>query len=397
MTVDARRLPGPRARDQPSYLRALLRQPQPVLDELRDRFGAVCGLGAGPARIAIVGDPEALVDLFATSTDSFRWGHRFNALGFVVGAGSMIVSDGPDHRRRRSSVQAAFSRRRLDGWIPSIIERTDAMVDQLLDRSSAGPIDLCLAGRALVLDIVVRNLFGDRLAPRAAEIGERFQRPQDYLESPALRQVPHPVPFTRRAAVRRDRRALDAIIDGEIAHRRVNHVDDPTDVLAALVSDGALSDAEVRDQAITLIGAGYDTTAASLAWMLWRAVLTPGLWARVGAEADTVLGPIATTDADRTHLDRLDLAARTMREALRLHPAGAISPRQAVVDVVVGGYRIPKGTLILWSAHLAGRDSRAWVDPLAFDPDRFVDLDEARAQAADAAWVGGAPMHIAAR
>ena len=72
-------------------------------------------------------------------------------------------------------------------------------------------------------------------------------------------------------------------------------------------------------------------------------------------------------------LARLDLANRVMRETTRLHPAGVVFAREAAVDVTVGGFRIPKGTLILWSSHLAGRDPRAWTDPLRFDPDRFVD------------------------
>lgn len=81
------------------------------------------------------------------------------------------------------------------------------------------------------------------------------------------------------------------------------------------------------------------------------------------------------------------LAARTVRETTRLHPAGVISPRQARRDLDVAGYRIPKGTLVLWSAHLAGRDPRAWSDPLRFDPDRFVDATAEQRRQADAAWV----------
>jgi len=75
--------------------------------------------------------------------------------------------------------------------------------------------------------------------PRADEIGDLFQRPQDYLEAPAVRQLPHPVPFTNRARVRADRRALDEIIDAEIAHRRARPTGDPLDVLEVLVATGA--------------------------------------------------------------------------------------------------------------------------------------------------------------
>ena len=383
-------LPHPPWREQPAYVRRILKDPQPVLDELAGRYGAIYGLGAGPVRMAVVGDPVALRELFGTSTDTFRWGHKFNLLGFVVGEGSMIVSDGDDHHRRRSSVQAAFSRRRLNGWIPTIVERTDAAVDRLTASIDAGPqvVDLYRVGRALVLDIVVRAFFGVRMAERAAEIGDLFQRPQDYLESSAIRQLPHPFPFTARARVRGDRRKLDALIDAEIAHRRQHPTGDPLDVLEVLVADGTLSDDEIRDQVVTLIGAGYDTTAASLGWMLWCTALAPGLWDRLRAEADTCFGGVGAGPApDDTTLARLELANRVMRETLRLHPAGVVSPREAAVDVTVGGYLIPKGTLILWSPHLAGRTPEAWLDPLRFDPDRFIDPAPEQRALADIAWV----------
>ena len=126
----------------------------------------------------------------------------------------MIVSDGDDHRRRRSSVQSAFSRRRLNGWIPMILEQTDAAIDRLADGTDPGTVvDMYPVGRALVLRIVVRSLFGERMSQRCDEIGDLFQRPQDYLESPAIRRLPHPFPRTERARVRADRDALDEIID----------------------------------------------------------------------------------------------------------------------------------------------------------------------------------------
>lgn len=388
--IDARPLPHPPLGRQPSLLRKIFADTQDALDELASAYGPVVGLGAGPVKLAVVGDPVALRELFCLPTDSFRWGHKFNVLAFVVGDESMIVSDGADHKRRRSSVQAAFSRRRLNRWIPMIVDRADATIDRVVaDLGDEGDtVDLYPLGRTIVLEVVVRSLFGERLAARAEEIGDLFRAPQAYLESPAARQLPNPFPFTRRSRVRADRKALDALLDGEIARIRAHPSGDPLDVLETLVADGALTDDEIRDQVVTLMGAGFDTTSASLAWMVWCASLTDGLWDRLRAEADAVLGPACgPSTADDAALGALDLANRTMREATRLHPAGVIAPREAVVDVVVGGYRIPKGTLVLASAHLAGRDARAWVDPLSFDPDRFVDPDPERAALADIAWV----------
>ena len=388
--TDVRPLPHPPLARQPRLLRTIFTDTQDALDELAATYGPVVGLGSGPVKLAVVGDPVALRELFGLPVASFRWGHKFNVLAFVVGDQSMIVSDGAEHKRRRSAVQAAFSRRRLNRWIPMIVDRADATIDRVAaDLGDGGSVvDLYPLGRTIVLEVVVRSLFGERLAARAEEIAGLFRAPQAYLESPAVRQIPHPLPFTRRSRVRADRKALDVLIDGEIARVRADPSGDPFDVLETLVTEGTLTDHEIRDQVVTLMGAGFDTTSATLAWMVWCASLTDGLWERLRAEADAVLGPVdGPATADDAALAALDLAHRTMRETTRLHPAGVIAPREAAVDVVVSGYRIPKGTLVLASAHLAGRDPRAWVDPLSFDPDRFIDPDPERAALADIAWV----------
>lgn len=393
-TATTRPLPTPSVPDQVRLLRTLFRDPIPVLDEVARRYDSMCRIGAGPVRMAIVGDPVAMRELFALPNDRFRWGHKFNVLGFVTGPGSMIVSDGEDHRRRRGSVQAAFSRRRLNRWIPMILERTDAAIDRLESTlgGAARAVDLYPVGRSLVLEIAVRALFGDRMASRVDEIGAHFEGPQRYLEGSLFQQLPHRIPYTRRARVRADRRALDAIVDEQIAERRAHPAGDPFDVLEALAVDPDLTDSEIRDQVLTLIGAGFDTTAATLAWMLWCVGSEPGLWARVRAEADAVVGDDGT-GADEATLAGLDLARRAMRETTRLHPAGVVSPREAAVDLVVGGYEIPAGTLVLWSAHLAGRDPRVWRDPERFDPDRFCDLGDEERALTGRSWVpfgGGA-------
>ena len=171
-------LPGPRGVAQIGFMRRILRDPQPVLDDLCAEFGPLCGLGAGPLRLAIIGAPSMLDELFAMPNDSFRWGHKFNVLGFVVGPGSMIVSDGPDHKRRRSSVQTAFAIRRLQAWVPTIVERTDAGVDrlgvELAGRTET--VNLYPVGRHIVLEIVVRALFGERLAEKLNQLRDRVRR-----------------------------------------------------------------------------------------------------------------------------------------------------------------------------------------------------------------------------
>lgn len=388
-----RPIPRPTSGDNFRLVRKLFSDPPVALDEISAHYGPICELGAGPMRVIVIGGPELIHQLFATPVESFRWAHRFNVIGlrFVIGRTSMIVSDGADHDRRRAPAQPAFARRRLNDWIPTILDRTDAAIDQLFaelpgDRAT---VDMYPIGRRLILGITLQAFFGDRFAAFVDEIGDLYVRPQRFIEAPAVKQLPHPVPFTLRAKVRDDRRAIDRIIDDEIAiRRRCTPVDEP-DVLDAYLGS-ELSDAEIRDQVRSLIGAGYDTTAATFAWMVLRAAHAPDVWARLRHEADDVLGATdrqQTADHDAATLTNLVFAGRVVREALRLHPAGLIGVRAAGVDVRLGDHVVRRGALIAWSPYLAGRDPASWVEPLRFDPDRFADLTPAQKTLTDQAWL----------
>ena len=351
--------------------------------------------------MAVIGDPVVMREMFSHPADTYRWGHRFNLVGlqFVVGKESMIVSDGAEHHRRRSSVQTAFTRRRLDQWIPMILSRADAAIDAVVSRPdlSDHPVDLAPIIRRLIIGITVHAFFGERLAQRADQIGKLFEGPQHFIEAPAVQQLPHPFPFTARARVRRDIGEINAIIDAEITDRRANPSGDPFDILEALVMDATMSDSEIRAQVRTLIGAGYDTTAAALSWLLWCAALSPEVWQRLRDEADTVLGPATepttgpttgpTTSVDAAALARLEYTQRTVRESLRLHPAGLIGVRVAAREMRLGGYHIHKGTLLVWSPHLSGRNPDHWVEPLRFNPDRFINATDEQRALSDLAWI----------
>lgn len=386
-------LPGPSGRENLRRIREIFSDPASALDRLSQTYGPVCGLGLPGMRLAVIGGPAVIHEMFSHSADAFRWGHRFNVIGvqFIVSKESMIVSDGAEHDRRRKSVQTAFTRRRLDQWIPMIVERADAAIDELVSRPDLGdvPVDLAPALRRLIIGVTVHAFFGERLAERADKIADLFEGPQHFIEAPAVKQLPHPLPFTTRARVRRDVRAINAIIDAEICDRRANPTGDPLDVLEALVIEAGLSDSEIRAQVSTLIGAGYDTTAAALSWLLWCTSLSPDVWQRVRDEADTVLGSAvgSASHVDAASLARLEYTHRTVRESLRLHPAGLIGARVAAQKMELGGCRIRKGTLLVWSPHLAGRDPNHWAEPLRFDPDRFVNLTADQKALSDLAWI----------
>jgi enediyne biosynthesis protein E7 len=215
---------------------------------------------------------------------------------------------------------------------------------------------------------------------------------QAFLEAPASQQMPQPLSLGRRRRVRADRQAIDRIVGEEIELRRCDLGAARDDLLQALIEDDSLSHDEVYDQAMTAMGAGFDTTSATLAWTLVRAGRSPEVWSRLRAEADRVLGEPGTaartgSSSEQSVLSELSEARNVVHESLRLHPAGLIGTREAARDVRIGGFTIRRGTVIVWSPYLAGRDEHAWTDPLRFDPDRFSDLDADQQALADQAWV----------
>ncbi len=381
-------IPGPRRFvDTMRVMRALTADPCPALDSTSARFGSTFAVGRRPLQMVVVGDAQHLADLFSTPSDAFRWGHVFNVLRFFVGDGSMIVSDGEDHRRRRGSVQSGFARRHLDEWVSMIVRETDRTIDEeLLGNDGDGVIDLFPIERSLVLRMVLNVLFGAGLNERAVEIGTLMEPAKEYLEQSALRQLPHPFPYTRRSRARSARQELDRIVDAEMQRRRAAPPAASSDLLDTLLAASGperLSDAEIRDQVVTLIGAGYDTTTSALSWATLCAASDPDVWQRLRTEADEVLAG----DLGPTTVPRLAYAGAVVRETLRLHPAGVFSPRQAVRDVQVGPFVIAAKTMILWSPYLAGRDPAIWDDPLVFRPVRHLDPEPAAKAVMDAAWV----------
>jgi cytochrome P450 len=369
---------GPRGlRDSLRAARALLTEPCSALDALSSQYGRTFDVKLGPQRLVIVGD-AALVGQVVPAAENFRWRTAFRNLTIITGPTSLLVSDGEDHRRRRRQAQPAFALRRLEGWKPLVVRETDALVERL---PAGADVDLQPLVRQLVMRIITQALFGEHLASRADAIGEALAPGLAYATQPALRQLPHPFPAGRRHAARRARAATDRLIDAEIVRRRTLPVGDGNDILDAVLAEQAASpdgsspdgsspdDQEIRDLVVSLIGAGTDTTSTGIAWTLVRALTTPGVWQRLRAEADAVLDDPSRPDL----LARLPYAEAVVRESLRLHPPGPISPRFAVRPFSVGPYDVRPRTFVVWSAYLMGRDPAYWDEPTVFRPERFLD------------------------
>ncbi|MCC7009706.1 MAG: cytochrome P450 [Acidobacteria bacterium] len=296
----------------------------------------------------------------------------------VLGNG-LLASDGDVWRRRRRIIQPSFGEHRVASYGDAVVRHTLA----LLDRWARGPMrtgepfDVAIEMRRLTLEIVVSALFGVDLGEDAARFDEAFSRVIDEVSAIARGafNVAPPV-FTpqRQAEFRSALAALHAYVDRLIADRR--HVESrPADLLTALIetADDAtgrpLDHADIRDEILTMLIAGHETTAVALAWLWWVLTRHPDVERQVIVELDERLGARTPTAAD---MPALDYTRGVIQEVLRLYPPVTFTMRQAVSPQQIAGVPIPRGGLVLLCAWTTHRHAAFWPDPDRFDPERFV-------------------------
>src|SRR3954452_2773956 len=332
------RLPGPRgviAQVRTAY--GMQFRPVETVVDLHRRYGSIVEFGMRPFRYTIVYGDTANKLILADRADAFTCAGELALLAPVDGDTALVVSDGDTHKRRRRLVQPAFHTKRINGYIDLMVEEVDRTLEQWTPGRKLLAYDEL---RKSVRRVVVRALFGDDLRGRADEIGDVLEPALQFVDQSLLnQQLKIDVPGTAWHRCKRARAATDAIVDAELARRRAT--DDPgdgDDILAMLLStiddDGApgLSDAEIRDQVVGLIAAGYHTPSGALGWAVRALLAEPGVWDKARAEVGEVVGDGALTIEGLQSLHYVD---GVVHESLRLWPPGFISGRKCHDDVGV--------------------------------------------------------------
>ncbi|MFN8019324.1 MAG: cytochrome P450 [Acidimicrobiales bacterium] len=388
--------PGPLASAR--FATAMARRPHRALVDIA-QLGDVVDVGYGPSRFTFAFGAEANEAILSEQAGRLTWGEVLATLIPVDGPTALVVTDGPDHDRRRKLVQPAFHRRRIDGYVAVMAEEARRLAEGWADGAT---VEVHEAMRGCIRRIVVRTLFGDQFAEQAQRFGDLLEPALAYVQRPPTARIDRPwFPPYRRAMAARD--AADALVYEEIARRRSvlaagpaseERPGDDDDVLAWLMEavDGdALDDAELRDQVVSLIAAGYDTTAAAAAWLVHAVWSRPAVLAELRAEAERELPGGAPPDA--AALSRMPFLQGVVSESLRLWPPGAMSGRKVHQDVEVCGATIPRGRMLLYSAWVTQRDARWWPEPERFEPGRWIQGHPAHQEVRPGAFVtfgGGA-------
>jgi cytochrome P450 len=290
----------------------------------------------------------------------------------------LVTSEGEVWERHRRMVQPVFARRHVTGFAADILAATDRLLSSWGTRECL--VDGAAQMRSVTLDVVGSSLFGAALGGSAQRIDDalghvgRAALPLAVLAGAAPRRMSWA--WLRRApGVAGPARTLDGIVGEIVAERRADRSRPETPdlldlLLAARDEDGsALSDVEVRDEVLTMILAGHETTSGTLTWTLSLLSSRPPVRARLEAEVDEVLGDQPLSAGD---VERLPFTGAVIEEALRLYPAAWTLERDAVDEDEIDGFAVPAGSTVVVSPYLLHRHPEFWTRPDDFDPERFM-------------------------
>ncbi len=373
MALDTALLRPPGPRDNVPFLGVLPRfrkDPAGYLQSVAQIHGDLAYMRLGPQHAYVVSHPDWIRDILVTHQGNFTKSRILERAKVLLGEG-LLTSEGEFHTRQRRLVQPAFHRDRLTGYAADMV----ACAERASQSWAPGAAyDFHQEMTRLTLAIVGRTLFSADVSSDADEIGAAMTQIFslfDTLLMPFadwLRKLP--IPPVLRFEKARDQ--LDRIVYGLIAERRASG-QDTGDLLSMLLlaqdeDNARMTDKQVRDEALTLLIAGHETTANALTWTWYLLSQNPEVEARMHSEIDTVLGGQPPTFDD---VQRLPYTTGVFAESLRLYPPAWAIGRRAKQDYAVGGYTIPAKSILLMSPWVVQRDPRWFPDPECVDPDRW--------------------------
>ncbi|CAM4081837.1 cytochrome P450 [Nocardia ninae] len=318
-----------------------------------------------PERIVVFSRPDHIKEIFTAGPADLHAGEAYRELSMIMGEHSVLLTDDSEHARARRLLMPAFAGAALNGYRALVEDITKTQVE----RWTAGSTEHILSRMEdLTLDVITQVVFGVADEQRRAELTPQLRRITDM--SPVV-LLGWKWPLLRRFGPWRRMRdaltAVDELLYAEIARRRAHpEIDQHADVLSRLLAVGSgddpgtapLSDAELRDQLVTLLLAGHETTASALSWALHELAAAPEVQDRARQ---------AARDGDDKYLEAV------VKEALRHRMVIGRVQRQLTKDMTIGGVPLPRGTRVSTSIVLAHQNPANHPAPERFRPERFLE------------------------
>ncbi len=365
----------------------VVNDPVPLLVEAYQRYGPVFTMRVFHHNVVFMIGPEANHYMLVSHANNFSWreGH-FRELIPFMGDGLLTI-DGDFHRRSRQIMLPAFHHKQIAKSIDVILQESERALS--LWHIDAG-LDLYDWTRRLALRVAMRAIFGldpDGEEARRVDAAHLFTEALEFhSKPPVLRLVRGP--GTPYAKTLRARRQLDGLIYAEIARRRHSGARG-LDVLSLLLDahdeDGnSLTDVQIRDEVMTLLFAGHDTTTSTVAFMFYELARNPDLVAPLVAEQDRVIGdrPLTAADLTGSALPELEMV---LDETLRKYPPAWIGPRRSLENFDFAGLTVPGGVPVNYSSWVSHHLPDVFAQPEVFRPSRFT--SEAKAALPKGAYI----------
>jgi cytochrome P450 len=341
------------------------------LERVRRELGDVGAMQLGRMPVIVLSDPDLIKQMLVDHGALFVKGPNYDLLSKLLGHG-LITNNGEPHRKSRQLLAPALSARRVAGYGAAMVGFAEARQVRWAD---GAVVDAAEEMTRLTLDVVAKTLFDLDVGAAADTLREAFTEGNRWVETEVTKlfHVPLSWPLPRHGRMRGAMKRLDEVIFPLIRERRRSG-EDTGDVLSMLLlardaeTGEGLSDLQLRDELVTMLFAGHETTANALGWALYQLSAHPEVRARAEREVDDALGGRLPTTDD---LPRLPFTLQVFKEAMRILPPVPVISRHAAEDVRIGPYLIAKGQLVLisiWSLH---RRPDLYTDPETFDPTRF--------------------------
>lgn len=346
--------------------------------EVARRFGDIAHYQFGPLHVYQLNHPDLARQILVEQPEKYHKPRLLKrALRPIAGQG-LITSDGALWKQQRKLMQPAFHHRQLAVYGDVVVAQALRVVESFAD----GEVREIGAEMAkLTLAVVVKSLFGADLPREAGDIGRSILAGLDAANHRmnSVLQLPSWAPTRRNLRERRANAEIDGMLQLLVRTRRASLSSGSTgesrnDLLSMLLaavdedSGARMSDQQLRDEMMTLFGAGQETTATALTWTWYLLSRHPEVEAKLLEELHGVLAGRAPAPAD---LPKLPYTEMIVRETVRLYPPAPVFGREPVEDVVIGGFRVSKGSLVIINTYALQRDPRFFNDPERYDPERF--------------------------
>jgi cytochrome P450 family 110 len=356
-----------------------IRQPTQFMRVCQRRYGSAFRLKFLPLDISLFSHPDAIRTIFAAKPPDMHAGKVNRILRVVVGESSVLLLDGDEHLRHRKLLMPSFHGERMRFYGETMAGITRNVMESWPEGRA---FSLHPSTQEITLQIILRTVFGADEGAQLNRLRDQIVRLLSVAEYRAA--FPIMIYLSRRPELEtqkpwswmlRERHKTDALLYAQIAER---HADPDAharkDVLAMLMQarddDGQpLTDRELRDELMTALAAGHETTATALAWAFERILSTPAVYERLRDEIDAAGGQQASPDK----LAALPYLDATIKEVLRLRPVVPIVGRILQKDTQIAGYDLPSGTAVGACIYLAHRNPDVYPEPEAFRPERFIE------------------------